>query len=247
MDGGSTDGSTEVLAAFGDRVTWRSEPDRGQSHAINKAFARSSGEIIGWINSDDAYVDRRAVDLAVEAFRRNPEVGVVYGHGLLVSQQNRVMQFIWAPPHLDNVLHRQTPFIQPSVFLRRSVVGETLVDEDLHYVMDRDLWMRLWKQTQFLRIPVVVGLDRNQPDRKSLMTNMSKEIAAYEEARGLQVHSRREFLRRRATNVALRWTGLPSAIRLPHRLQPAIDLTFPALPERVANQVIVPRARMRQG
>ena len=60
MDGGSTDGSVDILRAAGDSIVWRSEPDRGQSDAINKAFSLSHGEIIGWINSDDAYFDCRA-------------------------------------------------------------------------------------------------------------------------------------------------------------------------------------------
>jgi len=57
MDGGSSDGSVELLASASPPVTWESEPDRGQSHALNKAYSASSGEIIGWLNSDDAFWD----------------------------------------------------------------------------------------------------------------------------------------------------------------------------------------------
>src|SRR4051794_18939512 len=100
MDGGSTDGSDDLLREATPPVIWRSERDRGQSHALNKAFAASSGEIIGWINSDDAYVDRRAVATAVELFERYPDVGVAYGHALAVNSVNRVLYVYWLPPHL---------------------------------------------------------------------------------------------------------------------------------------------------
>src|SRR5713226_6394238 len=79
MDGGSTDSSVEILKKAGPNVRWRSEPDRGQSHALNKAFAESRGEVIGWLNSDDAYFTPTAVAEAVQVFERCPDVNVVYG------------------------------------------------------------------------------------------------------------------------------------------------------------------------
>jgi glycosyltransferase involved in cell wall biosynthesis len=246
MDGGSTDETVAILEQAGPRVRWRSERDRGQSHALNKAFTESRGEIIGWMNSDDAYVDRRAVARAVEVFEREPEVGVVYGHGLLVSQSNRVMQFIWTPPYNESLLHRQTYFVQPSVFIRRSVIEEPFVNESLHYVMDRDLWVRLRAKTTFRRIPLVVGLDRNQPQRKSLMTDMIDEMCAYEARRGLDLRSRPEAVRRKVAKVALRWRGTAAAAALPQAIDPAIEFDFGSVRSRVVNQLFMPRAKMAQ-
>jgi len=74
-------------------VHWWSEPDRGQSDAINKAFVRSQGEIIGWLNSDDAYFNRLAVETAVSAFDRNPRAIVVYGHAAIVGPSGELLQF----------------------------------------------------------------------------------------------------------------------------------------------------------
>src|SRR5688572_23602687 len=65
VDDASTDGTVDVLRDTGTSVRWVSEPDRGQSHALNKALAMSEGEIIGWLNADDAYADTRAVERAV--------------------------------------------------------------------------------------------------------------------------------------------------------------------------------------
>src|SRR5437868_3953200 len=67
MDGASTDGSVEILRNSLHNVRWLSEPDRGQSHALNKAFAESRGEIVGWLNSDDAYFSCDAVGDVVAA------------------------------------------------------------------------------------------------------------------------------------------------------------------------------------
>ena len=72
VDGGSTDGSVDVLRAALPPESWVSEPDGGQSEALNKAFDRSRGEIIGWLNSDDAYLFDDAVESVVDYFRRNP-------------------------------------------------------------------------------------------------------------------------------------------------------------------------------
>jgi glycosyltransferase involved in cell wall biosynthesis len=91
MDGGSTDGTAELLAAAGPAVHWRSEPDSGQAHAINKAFSESRGEIIGWINSDDAYVDCRVIEDVVSYFERHPRVDVVYGHAAQVAADGAII------------------------------------------------------------------------------------------------------------------------------------------------------------
>ena len=75
MDGGSTDGSRDILASASPAVVWDSGPDGGQSDAINKAFSRSTGEIIGWLNSDDAYFSGDVVARAVEVFENIPRLG----------------------------------------------------------------------------------------------------------------------------------------------------------------------------
>jgi len=241
-DGGSTDETLDVLCSAPEHLRWVSEPDRGQSHALNKALAMSHGDIIGWLNSDDAYADRRAVELAVSAFERDPGLGVVYGHGLLVSEDNRVLQFIWAPPYRDWLMDRMTPFVQPSVFIRRRVIPEPFVREDLRYVMDYDLWRRLRPNTRFARIDAIVGIDRHQRLRKVLERGYFDEREAY---------ARDEALRRprRATikglKAGLRWSGIWSAAHLD--LQPAFRLDVDSARARVIRQILVPRSQMALG
>ena len=96
-DGGSNDGSVELLRDALPREQWTSEPDSGQSEALNKALARSRGEIIGWLNSDDAYLFDDAVASVVAHFRANPSTEVVYSHAALMSEDDRLLHVLWAP------------------------------------------------------------------------------------------------------------------------------------------------------
>lgn len=173
MDGGSTDGSVELLEREASSVVrWESEPDRGQSHALNKAFERAHGEIIGWLNSDDAFFDPFVVADVVDAFLEHPDVDVVYGHAALVNSEGLVLQLLWVPAWYQRItepLWRIHPFlVQPAVFVRRRAIGEQLVDERFEYTMDRELWLRLSRRHRFLRLGRVLAVDRHYMARKSL-------------------------------------------------------------------------------
>jgi glycosyltransferase involved in cell wall biosynthesis len=166
-DGGSTDETIDVLRAAPQNVRWVSEPDGGQSHALNKAFAMSRGEIIGWVNSDDAYFDREAVARAVNVFVRKPEVDVVYGHSALVNADGLILQMIWVPPFNYRLLRHANFVVQPSTFIRRSALDSQIVDEEYDHSMDRELWLRLGVAGHhFTRIDTIVAIDRHQPNRK---------------------------------------------------------------------------------
>lgn len=168
MDGGSTDGSVALLKrAAGDRLKWRSEPDRGQSHALNKAFAHSHGDIIGWLNSDDAYFSPTVVDDVVRVFDDHPEVAVVYGHALLVNAAGLILQALWTPRFNRSLLRLQDFIIQPAAFIRRDAIGDTFVDESFDYAMDYELWLRLARGQRFRRIDRIIAIDRHQAARKS--------------------------------------------------------------------------------
>lgn len=168
MDGGSTDGSAEILAATSLPVTWNSSPDGGQSDAINKAFRRSNGTILGWLNSDDAYFSRDVVTRVAQIFARRPEVGVVYGHAALVNASGVLLQVLWAPPFSKTFLRRYNFISQPSVFFRRDIIDrDGLVDLAFDYKMDRELWLYLSSRTQFVRLNRIVAIDRHHRQRKS--------------------------------------------------------------------------------
>ena len=88
MDGGSTDGSLDVLRRYEGRVRYNSGPDGGQSQALCTAYARMKGEILGWINADDAYTPG-AVRRAVQALTAEPKLGMVYGNAEFIDGAGR--------------------------------------------------------------------------------------------------------------------------------------------------------------
>jgi len=208
MDGGSTDGSVGILESRSrDGLIWASQPDEGQSDAINRAFARSSGEIIGWLNSDDAYFSSDVVARAVEVFENHPEVGVVYGHAALVNAEGTVLQVMWTPSFARTVLRAYDLICQPTVFVRRSVLGrEHFVDPSLDYMMDWELWLHLGRRTRFQRLDMIVAIDRHHLQRKSY-TRL--DLAAHDKA----LIGQRYRIPRLASNLILT-KGVKVALRL---------------------------------
>ena len=167
MDGGSTDETLGILRDASGRVTWRSEPDRGQSHALNKALAQSGGDIIGWLNSDDAYFTTDAIASAVQLFERRPDIDVVYGHAALVNGDGLILHMIWVPPVSYRLLHLHNFIIQPSAFIRRSALDSFIADEAYDFAMDRELWLRLGRSHRFAMLNRVVAIDRHHSQRKT--------------------------------------------------------------------------------
>jgi glycosyltransferase involved in cell wall biosynthesis len=153
MDGGSTDETVSILRSYGDRLSWVSEPDGGQTKAINKGWRRARGEIIAYLNSDDTYLPG-AIEKAVAALRGDPDAGAVYGEGYHVDEGGRVIERYPTEP-FDMTRLGQTCFIcQPTVFLRRDVVERLgYLDESRRYCMDYDLWIRLAHVSRFAYLP----------------------------------------------------------------------------------------------
>ena len=170
MDGGSTDETLSILRQAPDHVRWVSEPDRGQSHALNKALAASSGEIIGWVNSDDAYADRRAVEWAAEVIGSVRDTGVVFGDAFMISSENMILRHLKS--HIGGWSHflpDSSPLVQPAAFIRRTVLERSscFLREDLSVTMDFELWLRLNKEgTKFTYLPRTLAVDRNHSERK---------------------------------------------------------------------------------
>jgi glycosyltransferase involved in cell wall biosynthesis len=146
IDGGSTDGSVEIIRRYGDRLAyWVSEPDQGQSHAINKGFQRANGEILAWLNSDDLYCPG-AVRAAVEFLGGHPEVALAYGRADLIDADGAVVcESPWMDFDVTTCLTRQRyPIPQPAAFFRRDTMQRVgLLDERLHYCLDWDYWIRI--------------------------------------------------------------------------------------------------------
>lgn len=175
IDGGSTDGTVEVLRDYGSRpgwehLQWISEPDGGQSDALNKGFKMASGEIIGWLNSDDCYRSEcfRAV---ADAFENNPAADIIYGDYTWIDQYGTLLKVRREIEFSPFVLlyHRVSPLPTPSSFFRRRIFDEgNFIDVKYHFSMDHEFFLRLvQKGFRFQHLPEVLADFRWQPDSKS--------------------------------------------------------------------------------
>lgn len=142
MDGGSTDQTLEILKRYEELITYISEPDNGQSHAINKGLRMARGEIVAWLNSDDIYPDRLSVRHMVDAFGRNTKADLIYGDFIEIDNNNVVLKIYKRPSYSLNRLLRIGYISQPATFFRRHVVENIQVREDLRYALDLEYWLR---------------------------------------------------------------------------------------------------------
>ncbi len=157
VDGGSTDGSLDVLKKYGGRLAWWvSEPDKGQTDAINKGFAHAKGEIFAWLNSDDTYAPG-AVSSAVKFLVDHPDVGLVYGDANFINDAGRIIgKFNAAPTSLQRLEHGYVHIPQQSAFFRADLwhaVGP--LDPSFYFAMDYDLWIRIARRSQVKYVPQV--------------------------------------------------------------------------------------------
>ncbi len=162
IDGGSTDETLAILRGYaGDpRLHWLSEPDRGQSDAINKGWARCRGEVLAWLNSDDTYLPG-AIASQVAALRAAPGAGGVYGGVVFTDERGRRLYEIRARPFSPALVLGLKASPQPGVFLRREVVARAgPLDLRRRYAMDLDLWARAVALAPWVPNPALVATYR---------------------------------------------------------------------------------------
>lgn len=141
-DGASTDGTLEILKRY-PQVDWVSEADSGQSDALNKGFKKAKGKYIGWLNSDDLYT-RGAISRSVEYLECHSDVAMIYTDLNIIGEEDNVYGHTKGVEFtLENLLVNN-PVKQPTLLMRREVIDDLKgVDESLHFVMDRELWLRM--------------------------------------------------------------------------------------------------------
>jgi len=147
MDGGSSDGSVDIIRKYDPWLAyWVSEPDRGQSHAVNKGWERATGEIWAWLNSDDLYLPG-AIGRAVEALWNNPGNALVHSDVICIDETSLCMKpYRSGPIDAKELLmgNNGRHILQPTVFIRRVALWAVGgLDESLHMAMDLDLWIKL--------------------------------------------------------------------------------------------------------
>ncbi len=172
VDGGSTDETLDVLRRY-EGLRWVSEPDRGQTHAINKGLEMTSGEIVAYLNSDDVYRPG-ALEAAVEEFERNPSSVAAAGDCEILGEDGEVKGVFRArlsdPADLLRywLWDRGVCLPQPAVFVRRSALDRIgRFDESFDMAMDLEMWQRLALLGPIATIPKTLAAYRDAPDNKT--------------------------------------------------------------------------------
>lgn len=146
-DAGSTDESLQVIGKREDRLLgWRSRPDEGQAAAINEGIAKGSAPYVCWLNSDD-WLLPHAFERLIEALEANPSAPMAYGRAWNVREPGGRKSPVFVRPFNERLMAQLCIVSQPATLVRRSAweaVGG--VDENLHLVMDYDLWWRLYRK-----------------------------------------------------------------------------------------------------
>jgi glycosyltransferase involved in cell wall biosynthesis len=166
-DGGSDDGSKEILAAHPLRPWWVSERDQGQAAAVNRGLREARGAIIAWINADDYYLPG-ALSAVLEVFATNPTADVVYGEARNVDAAGHDLGPYPVEAWSYEALADRCFLCQPAVFFRRSVIeAGALLDESLQMALDYEFWLRLGRTREFVHLPRALTANRLHPASKT--------------------------------------------------------------------------------
>jgi glycosyltransferase involved in cell wall biosynthesis len=189
VDGGSTDGSVEIIKKYAiplesgsvavapwrhllpDRQSsidwWVSEKDSGQGEAINKGLGRANGEILAWLNSDDYYLPG-TISAVVKVFEENPDAVMIYGDMLAVDEGGQTINVLrYKQLSLQDLLCFQI-IGQPSVFFRRAVLEKTgALDTTFHFLLDHHLWIRIARLGKILHVPQTWSAARYHAEAKN--------------------------------------------------------------------------------
>jgi glycosyltransferase involved in cell wall biosynthesis len=167
MDGGSTDGTVEILRRYGNRLRYLAAPDRGAA-AINRGCESSHGSIFAWLNADDRYLPG-AVSAAVRQLMAAPGVAVVYGEAYWVDRRGEILRRYPTESFDPERLSRECYICQPACFLRKSAFERAgMLDPTLQSAFDYDLWIRMSRNYLFLRLEEHLATSRMYASNKTL-------------------------------------------------------------------------------
>jgi len=169
MDGGSTDGSVEIIKRYEGRIAyWQSQRDKGQADAINQGFARATGDILCWLNSDDYYLPGTLLTVARHFADRLDRPALIYGSSFFFRESDGAVRLLRARP-FDAELLRETDYIfQPSSFWTKALwEANGPLEENLHFAFDWDWYIRAAARAEFTAHEGILSAYRRHAAHKS--------------------------------------------------------------------------------
>ena len=192
VDACSTDGTRDILENYRDKLDRLIiEPDGGQADAIRKGFAACSGEILGFLNSDDVLLPG-TMKFISEYFADNPSVDAVYSNRIYINEDGQVSNFWILPPHSDYLMSRWDFVPQETCFWRRSLMERSGgIDPTFRFALDYDLFVRMMAHGRFRRVNRFLAAFRLHPNSKSTTlydTVGRPEITQIQRSNGINIH-----------------------------------------------------------
>lgn len=225
MDGGSTDGSVDILRAA-PGIRWISEPDRGQVHAINKGFTLATGDILAWLNSDDTLAPN-AVSTAVASLLRTG-ADMVYGDLEIVNADGAFQRMSWGIPFDFRILLCGINYIgQQTVFFRRELLQRAgPLREEFDNAFDYELWLRFAQHGRLVHEPALRAQIRVHATAKSVAANQRTQTDT--------ARIRAEYWPRTGLSDGYRQSPWFSAVNYWYRLKRQLRISRQRLPAGVS-------------
>ena len=179
IDDGSTDGTKQILASYGNRFHWESQSNQGQVATLNRAWTKSRGDVLGYLSADDVLLPD-AVGAAVRCLEQNPDAVLTYSDFNQIDPHSAVVRRVTTPEFDYRTM--AVKFVcppGPGAFFRRSAIAKAgFWDTELRQMLDYDYWLRLGLCGRFIRIPTVLAAYRVHPDSQTFAS--SSQIRAEE-------------------------------------------------------------------
>ncbi len=177
MDGGSSDQTLEILQRYSGQIVWSSEKDKGQANAINKGLRIASGDILAYLNADDLLLPGTLLKVAQE-FLKHPDAMWVTGRCRIIDEKNREIRRLitaykntWLRMHRGSLLLITDYISQPATFWRMEAFQTLgLFDENFHYAMDYEYWLRMNDRFQPVIIPEYLAAFRIHHQSKNIIS-----------------------------------------------------------------------------
>jgi len=197
MDGGSTDETLDILKRYEGRIIWTSEPDRGQSHAINKGLRLATGEIVAFLNSDDLYLPG-ALMSAGQFFAAHPQADWLTGkcriideRGVEVRRAITMYKNFWLMVNSYSMLLVTNYISQPATFWKKSLIEQAgYIDENLTFTMDLEYWLRLGQKARLFVLNQYLASFRTHLESK---TRSATQLGSDEEWNLVRRYTRSPF------------------------------------------------------